>query len=128
MCFCFEFSNADTAHLARAKAHADAELYRAEHEAAANEKLLTPEYLEALRSQALSTNAKLYFGPSIPQLFVDNSAPASASSATGGAAGDASASTRARFGALPTLNLQHHAGDAKPAPAAAQSQSPSSKS
>ena len=31
---------------------------------------LTPEYLEMLRFQALSANAKLYFGPNIPSLFL----------------------------------------------------------
>lgn len=31
---------------------------------------LTPEYLEMLRYQALTTNTKLYFGPDIPKLFM----------------------------------------------------------
>ena len=31
---------------------------------------LTPEYLEMLRYQAVATNAKLYFGPNIPSLFL----------------------------------------------------------
>ena len=31
---------------------------------------LTPEYLEYMRYQAITSNTKLYFGPSIPSLFL----------------------------------------------------------
>ncbi len=31
---------------------------------------LTPEYLELMRHQAIASNTKLYFGPSIPSLFL----------------------------------------------------------
>lgn len=31
---------------------------------------LTPEYLEMMRFQAIAANAKLYFGPNIPSLFL----------------------------------------------------------
>ena len=31
---------------------------------------LTPEYLELMRYQAITANTKLYFGPSIPSLFL----------------------------------------------------------
>lgn len=31
---------------------------------------LTPEYLELMRLQAVSSNMKMYFGPNIPSLFL----------------------------------------------------------
>ena len=60
----------DSTELARVKMQADGRLYAAEQEATANKLKLTPEYLEMLRYQALTTNTKLYFGPDIPRLFM----------------------------------------------------------
>lgn len=34
---------------------------------------LTPEYLELRRYQAIASNSKIYFGNSIPSMFVDSS-------------------------------------------------------
>lgn len=34
---------------------------------------LTPEYLELKRFQAIASNSKIYFGSSIPNMFVDSS-------------------------------------------------------
>ena len=31
---------------------------------------LSPEYLELMRIQAIAANAKMYFGPSIPTMFI----------------------------------------------------------
>ena len=34
---------------------------------------LTPEYLEQMKFQAIAANTKVFFGPSIPNIFVDSS-------------------------------------------------------
>lgn len=50
--------------------------------------MLTKEYLELKRYEALATNNKVYFGNSIPNMYVDsgsNVGVASAASATGAA-------------------------------------------
>ncbi|KAL5488739.1 hypothetical protein EMCRGX_G017725 [Ephydatia muelleri] len=60
----------DATDLARVKMQADGRLYAAQLEAESNKLKLTPEYLEMLRYQALTTNTKLYFGPDIPKLFM----------------------------------------------------------
>ena len=60
----------DVAFLAREKAKADAEYY-ATHKYATSNKL-TPEYLELRRYQAIASN-NIYFGNSIPSMFVDSS-------------------------------------------------------
>lgn len=61
----------DATHVAKEKAKADAEFYRAKKESEANAAKLTDKYLEMLRYQALTTNTKIYFGNSIPQMFTD---------------------------------------------------------
>jgi len=33
---------------------------------------LTPEYLEQLKFQAVAANTKIFFGPSIPSVFMDS--------------------------------------------------------
>lgn len=63
----------DATHLAKERAKADAEFYRAKKEAEANSAKLTDQYLEMLRYQAITTNTKIYFGNSIPQMFMDPS-------------------------------------------------------
>lgn len=59
----------DTTNLARKKAEVDAQFYRAEKDAEANQKRLTPEYLELMKYQALANNTKIFFGPDIPTYF-----------------------------------------------------------
>ncbi|XP_010857835.1 PREDICTED: erlin-1 isoform X1 [Bison bison bison] len=62
----------DAAFLAREKAKADAEYYAAHKYATSNKHKLTPEYLELKRYQAIASNSKIYFGNSIPSMFVDS--------------------------------------------------------
>ncbi|CAI8048727.1 Erlin-2-B [Geodia barretti] len=58
------------AHTAKVLAEADAEYYLAQKTAEANKLKHTPEFIELARYQALTTNTKLYFGPSLPSFFV----------------------------------------------------------
>jgi len=58
--------------VAKVKAEADSELYRAKTEAEANKLRLTPEFLALETARALSNNTKIYFGEKIPNLFLDN--------------------------------------------------------
>jgi hypothetical protein len=67
----------DMTHLAKERAMADAEFYKIEMRSKANKMLLTPEYLELKKQDAILTNNKLYFGNSIPQMFMDHT-PATA--------------------------------------------------
>lgn len=59
----------DEMHVAREKAQADASAYSRREEAASNKDLLTPQYLEMLRYQAITNATKIYFGPSIPSIW-----------------------------------------------------------
>ncbi|CAK8671795.1 erlin-2-B-like [Clavelina lepadiformis] len=61
----------DTSHLARMKARTDADCYKASKEAEANAIKLTPQYLELRRIESLGQTAKIYYGPNIPQMFLD---------------------------------------------------------
>merc|ERR1719278_817777 len=61
----------DSIHLAREKSKSDAEFYRVHKLAEANKLLLTPEYIEMKRIESLSNNQKVYFGPDIPTMFVN---------------------------------------------------------
>jgi regulator of protease activity HflC (stomatin/prohibitin superfamily) len=61
----------DQTHLGREKAKADAEYYKAQRQAEAYKLMLTPEYIELKKYEALATNNKVYFGNSIPDMFVD---------------------------------------------------------
>lgn len=60
----------DEMHLARQKSMSDAEFYQSKRQAEANNLLLTPEYLELKKFQALAQNNKIYYGSSIPNMFV----------------------------------------------------------
>lgn len=62
----------DNTTLARARSQVDAKLYEAEMQAKGNALLHTPEYIEVVRYQSISNNTKVYFGPDIPGLFVQN--------------------------------------------------------
>ncbi|XP_010212968.1 PREDICTED: erlin-1 [Tinamus guttatus] len=64
----------DAAFLAREKAKADAEYYTARKLADSNKLKLTPEYLELMKYHAIAANSKLYFGDSIPSVFLDSCA------------------------------------------------------
>ncbi|XP_022087543.1 erlin-1-like [Acanthaster planci] len=59
----------DATHLAREKAKTDAEFYKSQREAEANQLKLTPEYLEVLKYQAIASNNKIFFGSDIPSMF-----------------------------------------------------------
>eukprot|EP00285_Hemiselmis_virescens_P018072 CAMPEP_0173386036 /NCGR_PEP_ID=MMETSP1356-20130122/8631_1 /TAXON_ID=77927 ORGANISM="Hemiselmis virescens, Strain PCC157" /NCGR_SAMPLE_ID=MMETSP1356 /ASSEMBLY_ACC=CAM_ASM_000847 /LENGTH=317 /DNA_ID=CAMNT_0014342101 /DNA_START=134 /DNA_END=1087 /DNA_ORIENTATION=- len=59
----------DEMHFAREKAQADASAYRLKLEAEYNHALLTPEYLEMIKYQAVANATKIYFGNSIPTMF-----------------------------------------------------------
>ncbi|CAJ0567711.1 unnamed protein product, partial [Mesorhabditis spiculigera] len=58
--------------LARERASADAEYYRIQKEAEANQKLLTKEYIELQRIHAIKENNKIYYGDSIPKAFMQS--------------------------------------------------------
>merc|ERR1719348_2277256 len=62
----------DNVHLAKEKSRADAEFYKVERAATANKLLLSGEYLELKRIEAMSTNNKVYFGPDIPNMFINS--------------------------------------------------------
>ncbi|XP_023336995.1 erlin-2-B [Eurytemora carolleeae] len=63
----------DEIHLAKEKSKTDAEFYRIEKKAEANKRLLTKEYLELKKIEAIASNNKVYFGPSIPNMFLGES-------------------------------------------------------
>merc|ERR1719188_2867451 len=58
-------------HLAKEKSKADAEFYKVQKSAEANMLLLTKEYLDLKRIEAMSVNNKVYFGPDIPNMFIN---------------------------------------------------------
>lgn len=60
----------DESHLASQRAKADADFYRAGREADANRLLLTKEYLDLKRIEAISANNKIYYGSDIPNMFL----------------------------------------------------------
>lgn len=64
----------DEMHLAKQKSKADADFYKAKQEAAANDLLLTKAYLELKKYEALSNNNKIYYGDSIPKMFLSSGA------------------------------------------------------
>lgn len=61
-------------HLARARAAADADFYRAQREAEANALRITPELIQLEAVRAIANNSKIYFGEKIPSMFLDASA------------------------------------------------------
>jgi hypothetical protein len=60
----------DEMHLARQKSRSDAEFYQMQRQAEANKLLLTPQYLELKKFEAISSNNKVYFGNNIPNMFM----------------------------------------------------------
>ncbi|KAL5017772.1 hypothetical protein ScPMuIL_003494 [Solemya velum] len=61
----------DATHLAKMIARADADFYTAQKAAEANKLKLTKEYLELVKYQSVTTNTKMFFGSSIPSVFID---------------------------------------------------------
>jgi len=61
----------DDIHLTKEKSRADAEFYKIERSATANKLLLSKEYLELKKIEAMSVNNKVYFGPDIPNMFIN---------------------------------------------------------
>lgn len=59
----------DEMHLARQKSHSDAEFYQMKMQAEANKLLLSKEFLELKKYEALAHNAKVYYGQDIPKMF-----------------------------------------------------------
>jgi len=62
----------DTIHLAKERTKTDAEFYKIQKQAEANRLLLTPEFLELKKIEAISSNNKVYFGPDIPNMFLSS--------------------------------------------------------
>lgn len=62
----------DEMQLARQRSEADAEFYGKKQLAEANKLLLTKEFLELKRVEAISQNNKVYFGNNIPNMFMEN--------------------------------------------------------
>lgn len=60
---------ADTMHVATQRSRADAYFYQMKLQAEANSLLLTPQYLELKRHEAIANNTKIFFGPEIPKVF-----------------------------------------------------------
>jgi len=68
-----------TMHVNKEKSLADAAFYKAKKETESNKAKLTPEYIELIKYEAISKNTKIFFGNSIPQMFNEASAAATAS-------------------------------------------------
>merc|ERR1719490_358948 len=62
----------DDIHLTKEKSRADAEFYKIQKQAESNMLLLTKEYLDVKRIEAISSNNKVYFGPDIPNMFLSS--------------------------------------------------------
>jgi len=62
----------DQAHVAKMRANADADFYTAQKKGEANKLLLTKEYLEVKRIDAIAANNKIYYGSHIPNFFLGN--------------------------------------------------------
>lgn len=60
----------DSIHKAKQQTKAEADFYHLSKQAEANKRLLTKEYLELKRYEALANNNKIYFGNDIPNMFL----------------------------------------------------------
>lgn len=56
----------------RVRSQADADYYIGQKKAETNKLLLTHEYLELMKYEAITKNNKIYFGEKIPNIFLDN--------------------------------------------------------
>ena len=61
------------------KASSDSEYYRIMRESEANNKRLTPEFIEYTRIVSMSNNTKVYFGNKIPNMLQTNAVPSTTS-------------------------------------------------
>lgn len=61
----------DEMHFSREKMKADGEYYSKQRLAEANKLLLSPEFLELKRYEAIASNNKIYFGKDIPSMFIN---------------------------------------------------------
>lgn len=57
----------------RQKTRAESDSYTKKQLAEGNKLLLTPEYLELKKLEAISSNSKIYFGSELPKMFMDSS-------------------------------------------------------
>jgi erlin len=57
-------------HIAQQRSRSDAEYYQMQRQADANTVLLTPQYLELRKYEAIAHNNKIFFGNDIPNMFV----------------------------------------------------------
>ncbi|XP_063244288.1 erlin-2-B-like isoform X2 [Bacillus rossius redtenbacheri] len=60
----------DEIHVARQKSRADADHYEMKRQAEVNSILLSRQYLELKKYEAIATNSKVFFGPEIPSMFL----------------------------------------------------------
>lgn len=60
----------DSIHKAKQQTKAEADFYHLKKQAEANKLLLTKEYLELKKYEALALNNKIYFGSDIPNMFL----------------------------------------------------------
>ncbi|XP_014610067.1 PREDICTED: erlin-1-like [Polistes canadensis] len=60
----------DEMHVARQKSRSDAEYYQLRMQAEANKLLLSKEFLELKKYEALTQNTKVYYGQDIPKMFM----------------------------------------------------------
>lgn len=60
----------DAIHTAKEKSKADSSYYHVTKQAEANSLLLTKEYLELKKYEYLANNTKIYYGNSIPNMFL----------------------------------------------------------
>lgn len=63
----------DEMHFAKEKRRAEAEYFSKKQLSEANKMLLTKEFLELKKFEAIASNNKIYFGTDIPNMFVDHS-------------------------------------------------------
>jgi len=68
----------DAIHKAKEMTRAEAEFYKLSREAEANKLLLTEEFLELNKFEASMENQKVFFGPSIPNTFINSGCSESA--------------------------------------------------
>ncbi|XP_013772493.1 erlin-1-like [Limulus polyphemus] len=62
----------DRMYLAREKIRSEAEFFSKKQVAESNKLLLTPEYLELKKYEAIAQNNKVYFGSNIPNMFMEH--------------------------------------------------------
>lgn len=73
-CLHFPLNSFPFPDIPREKAFSDAVYYKQVKEAEANEKLLTPAFLEHMRTLSIANNTKIFFGEKIPNMFSGNHA------------------------------------------------------